>query len=99
MPGRRDFLKSAAGAALSFQAVPAKRREVLVGQRRLKAVDTMSHFVAPEELDIVKNTNLARNVNTNGPLVLGPARRRAATSHVNFSGSGKRKANKRSLAI
>ena len=74
MTNRRDFLKSVAGAALSLQATPAKRREVFIGKRRVKVVDVHGHFVAPEELDVVKGTNLARNVNSNGPLVLGPAR-------------------------
>jgi len=74
MPTRRDFLKTVAGATLSLQAVPAKRREVFVGKRRVKVVDIHGHFVAPEELDVIKNTNLARNVSNNGPLVLGPAR-------------------------
>src|SRR5262245_46170742 len=73
MPNRRDFLKSFAAATL-LQAAPAKRREVLIGKRRVKVVDIHGHFVAPEELDVVKNTNLARNINSNGPLVLGPAR-------------------------
>jgi aminocarboxymuconate-semialdehyde decarboxylase len=74
MPNRRDFLKSIAGATLSLQAVPAKRREVYISKRRVKVVDIHGHFVAPEELEIVKNTPLARNVNSSGPLVLGPAR-------------------------
>jgi len=71
MPNRRDFLKSVAGATLSLQAVPAKRREVFVGKRRVKVVDIHGHFVAPEELDVVKDTPLARNVSSTGPLVLG----------------------------
>ncbi len=74
MPNRRIFLKSLAGAAVSVQAVPAKRREVFIGKRRIKVVDIHGHFVAPEELEVVKGTNLARNVNTTGPLVLGPTR-------------------------
>lgn len=74
MPSRRDFVKGIAGATLSLQAVPAKRREVLIGKRRVKVVDIHGHFAAPEELDIIKNTNLARNVSSTGPLVLGPAR-------------------------
>jgi aminocarboxymuconate-semialdehyde decarboxylase len=76
MASRRHFLKSLAGATLSLQAVPAKRREVFVGKRRVKVVDIHGHFVAPEELDVVKNTNLARNVsnNLNNGLALGPAR-------------------------
>ena len=77
MPSRRDFLKSVAGATFSLQAAsPSKRREVLVGRRRVKVVDIHGHFVAPEELDLVKGTNLERNIsnNLNGPLVLGPGR-------------------------
>src|SRR5215831_2162917 len=76
MPNRRDFLKSVAGATLSLQAIPTKRREVFIGKRRIKVVDVHGHFVAPEELDVVKNTNLARNItnNLNGPLILGPGR-------------------------
>src|SRR5262245_32771629 len=73
MPNRRDFLKSFAAATL-LQAAPAKRREVFIGKKRVKVVDAHGHFVAPEELDVVKNTNLARNVNSSGPLVLGPQR-------------------------
>ena len=74
MPSRRDFLKSVAGGAIALQTAPAKRREVFVGKRRAKVVDIHGHFVAPEELDLVKNTNLARNVSSSGSLVLGPAR-------------------------
>ncbi|HYR91424.1 MAG TPA: amidohydrolase family protein [Terriglobia bacterium] len=79
MPNRRDFLKTAASATagafvLPFQAVPAKRREVFIGKRRIKTVDVHGHFVFPEELEVVKGTNLARNVNQNGPLVLGQTR-------------------------
>src|SRR5262245_19612085 len=73
MSSRRDFVKSIAGAALSMQK---ERREALLGKRRVKVVDIHGHFVAPEELDVVKNTNLARNIsnNLNGPLILGPSR-------------------------
>jgi len=77
MPSRRDFLKSVAGATFSLQAAsPSKRREVLVGRRRVKVVDVHGHFVAPEELELVKGTNLERNIsnNLNGSLVLGPGR-------------------------
>jgi aminocarboxymuconate-semialdehyde decarboxylase len=76
MPSRRDFLKSVAGATFSLQAAPSKRREVLVGRRRVKVVDVHGHFVAPEELELVKGTNLERNIsnNLNGQLVLGAGR-------------------------
>src|SRR5262245_9153996 len=74
MPSRRDFMKGLAGATVALQGVPAKRREVFIGKRRVKVVDIHGHFVFPEELDVVKNTNLARFVNNNGLLVLGSAR-------------------------
>jgi aminocarboxymuconate-semialdehyde decarboxylase len=69
MANRRAFLKSFAAAALL-------QRQVFVGKKRVKVVDIHGHFVAPEELDVVKNTNLARNITTNlnGPLVLSPGR-------------------------
>src|SRR5215475_9094083 len=90
MTNRRHFLKTAAGASaavftarLDFahaqtpQAV--KRREVLVGRKRVKVVDIHGHFLIPDEIAVVKDSNLAANVtNTfNGTLVLGPGRIRA----------------------
>jgi aminocarboxymuconate-semialdehyde decarboxylase len=85
MPNRRDFLHSAAGVAAGLfavrigQAPPPKRREVFIGKRRIKVVDVHGHFIIPEELDVIKGTNLAGNIsnNMNGPLVLGPARLQA----------------------
>jgi len=76
MTNRRHFLKSMAAAALFPQGVPPKRREVFVGNRRVKVVDIHGHFVAPEELEVVKDTNLAGNISNNigGPLVLSPSR-------------------------
>lgn len=93
MPNRRDFFKTVASATagmfvmgrglmdagvLPFQATPVRRREVSIGNRRVKIVDIHGHFIAPEELDVIKNTNLAGNISNqlNGPLVLGPARLR-----------------------
>ncbi|PWT79360.1 MAG: hypothetical protein C5B57_14090 [Blastocatellia bacterium] len=88
MPNRRDFFKVAAGASIGLiatgnrsagallQTAPAKRREVSIGNRRVKVIDVHGHFVAPEEMDLVKDTNLVGNVKSqlNGGLVLGPAR-------------------------
>src|SRR5438093_13260197 len=82
MTNRRDFLKASAGF-LYVQAATPKRREVSIGKRRAKVIDIHGHFVAPGELDAVKDTPLARNVTTNirrngteqpGSLVLGPER-------------------------
>lgn len=82
MTNRRDFLKTVAGATAGmfvmppFQATPPRRREVSIGNRRIKVVDVHGHFIVPEEMDVVKGTNLERNISGNlkGPLVLGPRR-------------------------
>src|SRR3989442_14390062 len=80
MTNRRDFLKASAGF-LFVQGATPKRREVSIGKRRAKVIDIHGHFVAPEELEVVKDTPLARNVSNNigrggtdqqGSLVLGP---------------------------
>jgi aminocarboxymuconate-semialdehyde decarboxylase len=95
MPNRRHFLRTVAGATAGMfvtgrgfvnldvprpQIGPARRREVSVGGRRLKVVDVHAHCVVPEVSDVVKNTNLARNVNNQAPgtkFLLGPERLRA----------------------
>jgi len=84
-PNRRDFLKTAASLAAAafvpFQVTPTRpvqRRQVSIGNRRIKVVDIHGHFIAPEELELIKDTNLAGNISNqmNGPLVLGPERLR-----------------------
>ncbi len=78
MQSRRDFLKTTAYAAggAFVQSLPTKRREVSIGKRRIKVIDMHGHFIAPEELDVVKDTKLASNVtnNLNGQLYLGAER-------------------------
>jgi aminocarboxymuconate-semialdehyde decarboxylase len=94
VPNRRDFLKTVAGASAGILATggglasagfawpqtsaPAKRREVLVGGRRVKVIDVHAHCVVPEVWDVVKDTKLASNMQNpaRGPLVLGPDRLR-----------------------
>jgi aminocarboxymuconate-semialdehyde decarboxylase len=78
MPNRRDFCKTAAAvmAGMFFQAPAPKRREVMIGNRRVKVIDVHGHFVIPEEIELVKGTNLAGNVNQNGPLIMGDQRLR-----------------------
>jgi aminocarboxymuconate-semialdehyde decarboxylase len=72
---RRDFIKAAAAAVYFQGATAPKRREVSVGKKRVKVIDAHGHFVFREEMDVVKDTPLARNVSNNqGPLVLGPQR-------------------------
>jgi aminocarboxymuconate-semialdehyde decarboxylase len=88
MQSRRRFLKLVAGAAAGtfvagsiagVQRGPAVRRQVSIGNRRLKVIDIHGHFLIPEEADLVRNTNLAGNVvnQLNGQLVLGAGRLQA----------------------
>src|SRR5438128_7631172 len=76
MMQRREFLKTTATGLLYFQTAAPKRREVSVGKKRVKVIDAHGHFVAPEELEVVKDTPLARNVSNQGALVLGAQRLR-----------------------
>src|SRR5207248_11227336 len=78
MTNRRDFLITLASVAY-FQTTPSGiRHEVFVRKKRVKVIDSHGHFVAKEELDVVKDTPVARNVSNNlsGGLALGPDRLR-----------------------
>ena len=80
-------MKVAAGAAAGIlstaygirggQRGPVARRQVSIQNRRIKVIDIHGHFAIPEEADVVRNTNLAGNVQLGGALVLGPARLQA----------------------
>jgi aminocarboxymuconate-semialdehyde decarboxylase len=74
MLNRRDFLKVAA-AGFAFQA-PANRRQVTIGNRRIRVIDIHGHFLVPEELDVLKGTNLTGFISNQLKigLVLDPAR-------------------------
>jgi aminocarboxymuconate-semialdehyde decarboxylase len=80
MPNRRDFCKTAAAAmaGMFFQGPVPARRQVSVGNRRIKVIDVHGHFIIPEEMDAVRGTDLERNIssNLNGPLVMGQQRLR-----------------------
>jgi aminocarboxymuconate-semialdehyde decarboxylase len=74
--GGRGF----AGAALRFSQIgapPGKRREVVIGGRRVKTVDIHAHCFVPEVWDLVKDTNLAATAKNNltGPIALGSPQR------------------------
>jgi aminocarboxymuconate-semialdehyde decarboxylase len=59
-------------------APPGKRREVLLGGRRIRTVDIHSHCFVPEVVEVVKNTPLAEVAKGNlgnAPLVLGSPQR------------------------
>ena len=70
---RRSFILNsmALGTALASrlaatpqgqQAAPVRRREVSIGNRRIRVIDIHGHFIVPEELDLIRNTNLAGNI-------------------------------------
>ena len=68
------------GQSAQAPATPVKRKEVLVGGRRVKVVDVHAHCQVPEVADVVKNTPLARNAGGGGGgggQILGPDRLRA----------------------
>jgi aminocarboxymuconate-semialdehyde decarboxylase len=74
MPNRREFLKNVAGASAgmllldrgvnSVAEMPpqtggaTKRREIMVGKRRVKTVDVHCHASVPEAIALLKGTNL-----------------------------------------
>ena len=76
MPNRREFLRNVAGASAGMfflgrdvdsSAEPSpqggltgKRREVMVGKRRVKTVDVHAHVTVPEAADLLKGTPLER---------------------------------------
>src|SRR5678815_1668616 len=74
MQNRRAFVNAAArmaAGAVLFGGMPmsamlqnsaSRRREVRIGNRRIKVIDIHAHFIATEELDLVRNTNLAGNI-------------------------------------
>ncbi|HLH29882.1 MAG TPA: amidohydrolase family protein [Terriglobia bacterium] len=79
MQTRRDFIRivtRASCGAFILQSLAPKRREVSLARKRIKVIDIHGHFIAPEELDLIRGGPLARNItdNMNGPLVLGSER-------------------------
>jgi aminocarboxymuconate-semialdehyde decarboxylase len=67
MPDRREFLRYAAGgvcAACGLRRAAAqgtaRRREIVVGDRRIKTIDVHCHCAVPEALDLVQGTPMER---------------------------------------
>ncbi len=73
MPTRREFLRNAVGASAGMlllgrgvnsaaeqSAQDGKRREVMVGKRRVKTVDVHAHVSVPEATELLKGTPLER---------------------------------------
>src|SRR5258705_3961474 len=82
MPNRRDFVKAmrlaaaaTAGDRLAFaQGAPAKRREVFIGRKRVKVIDSHAHLNIAEVANVVKGTPFERQATTTGDGIIGPAR-------------------------
>ena len=70
MQNRREFVSNVARVVCGAFFLQA------AGRKRVRVVDIHGHFIAPEELDLIKDTKLAPNITDNmkGPLVLGPDR-------------------------
>lgn len=87
MPSRRQFVQHIAGAGAGallcgaglsgFQA-GSRRRQVMVGGRRIKTVDVHAHTFVPAVAEVVKGTPLEAAVTAalNGSLVIGEERLR-----------------------
>jgi aminocarboxymuconate-semialdehyde decarboxylase len=83
MPNRRDFFRTAAGAAagtlvlgrefLGAQAPPA-RRQVTIGGKRVRVIDVHCHCAIPEVAAVVKGTPLEMSGRAAGNQVIGPQR-------------------------
>jgi predicted TIM-barrel fold metal-dependent hydrolase len=75
MISRREFVLAIAGAASAARQTTIPRRQVSIGSRRVKVVDIHGHFIAQEELDVLRGTDLTGNI-SNQPrsLVLDAAR-------------------------
>jgi len=68
------------GQQAQAPAAPVKRKQVLVGGRRVKVIDVHAHCQVPEVAEVVKNTPLAGNAGGGGGgggQLLGPDRLRA----------------------
>src|SRR5215470_8172689 len=81
MQTRREFLKSAAGAAagvfVQIGAPSGKRRELSMAGKRIKTFDAHAHCFVPEVWDLVKDTPLAAAAKNNimGYIALGNPQR------------------------
>jgi aminocarboxymuconate-semialdehyde decarboxylase len=81
MPTRRDFVRTAAGAAAAafVAGIPAlraqgARRQVSLGGKRIRVVDVHAHCTVPEVMAVVKGTKFENQGGAGGARALGPAR-------------------------
>ena len=76
MQDRRSFLKAlggvTAGMYLSGPAFAQGRKQVMVGDRRIRVVDIHYHAHIPAVMDVIRGTDLERNIG--GSRNLGPGR-------------------------
>jgi aminocarboxymuconate-semialdehyde decarboxylase len=82
MPSRREFIGQLAGAGVMLAGQPLaalqaveKRREVMIGGRRIRTVDAHAHCIIPAVAEVVQGTELSRAVaGLTGPLVMSDER-------------------------
>src|SRR5258705_9027030 len=89
MRNRRDFVKDIAAAAAGMsvagrftydalaqaaQGAAPKRREVFIGRKRIKVIDSHAHLNIAEVANVVKGTPFERQAQTTGDGIIGPAR-------------------------
>ena len=86
MRNRRDFVKTlAAGAAAAYvgsrewsdllaQTGAPKRREVSIGRKRIKVIDSHNHLNIADVARVVKGTPFERQATTTGDGIIGPER-------------------------
>ena len=84
MRNRRDFVKALAAATAAgvvaqrglawAQGAAPKRREVFIGRKRIKVIDSHAHLNIASVADIVKGTPYERQANVASDEIIGPDR-------------------------
>jgi aminocarboxymuconate-semialdehyde decarboxylase len=89
MRNRRDFVKAIAAAAAGMsvagrftydalaqaaQGAAPKRREVSIGRKRIKVIDSHAHLNIAAVAEVVKGTPFERQAQTTGDGIIGPSR-------------------------
>src|SRR2546423_911464 len=86
MRNRRDFMKAMAAAAAGMsvagrltdealaQGGAPKRREVFIGRKRIKVIDSHNHLNIADVARVVKDTPFERQAVTTGDGIIGPER-------------------------
>ena len=81
MPTRREFVTAmavaaagAAGERLAWAQGTAKRREIFIGKKRVKVIDSHAHLNSPEVASVVKGTPYERQAGAAADEIIGPDR-------------------------